>query len=161
MKSKPKRKRVFKYEHALFTLRNVADAAKQAALLHPYPRERAKAAEIAPVMHDIVLAVTGDSLTKNEMLIRIARHPVMTQGQSDAIPILRTAILTNLDTRSAMQSFAVARELISLGRAAEPDRAPERWDWMEKAVSELEENGFEGVQFQALATLSDLHQRLA
>ena len=134
-------------------------ATKQKALLHPYPNERRAAAVAAPVMESILGLVSGEALTKNEMLNRIARYPVESREQAAAIPLMRTPITANrLEKESILCSIEASRDLCEIGFSisAKTGNKEEiaRWAWVRRAIDLLEANGFDSIHFAALTELS-------
>lgn len=149
-------KRKYQHHEVLITAKNMLAHLEQDALVHPYPRDMALAAEKAEMLRTIMPAISAP-LKKNEILNAIARTPATTTGAAAMIPILRTPITAgNLDKYSKLTSIKDALGMC-MTMLPNPDKGEEdRVRWMLRALEYLRVKDIKSVHFVGLATLSTI-----
>jgi hypothetical protein len=158
-KTKRKRKPKYNPEHVLITARNLLASLEQEALLHPDPRVRSLATEAAPTLRELLLVLSDKTMTKNQALNKIARHPVTTRGGGAILPMLRTPITANkLNKDSYIRDLAAAKEICDLGieSANQSGSDPHEiacLEWCLRAIDHLE-GKLKGVNWYSLMELS-------
>lgn len=146
--------------HFKLSVANLLATSRQEAVVHPYGYVRDRASEAAPMLKKALSLHEQDAKETIKALHRL-NQPGIEPGEALAISILIDAInRSDLDTLSYIKTTEEARATYLRGLASasrmKNDAEVARWQWLRKALVDLEGASVKEVNLKTLWDVSAL-----